>query len=271
MTRSGPAVGDILDDASELVSTIALPWTGVLWLTSVPLRLGQAHFAARVRELGPEAHTYGDHLQGLAVAVAVAFLLSLWGRAVFVRACFLRLRTLEPGGLAPLRLRLGPFVTYVYVALAVEAAYYVTCLSVVAIPALTLVAGLAAATLPLLEGPGLVRPFRLITASARHASPLVGLLLAFGAAFVLATVNLALLFRLGLWLAEGVVGLDLTRWQALLGPGNRRFLFVLLAGGWLVVEPWWLAALVVYVHKTRARASGEDLRLWFDRLRRAAA
>jgi hypothetical protein len=162
-------------------------------------------------------------------------------------------------------------VTYVYVALVVEAAYYVTCLSVVAIPALTLVAGLAAATLPLLEGPGLVRPFRLIAANARHASPLVGLLLAFGAAFVLATVNLALLFRLGLWLAEGIMGLDLTRWQALLGPGNRRFLLVLVAGGWLVVEPWWLAALVVYVHKTRARASGEDLRLWFDRLRRAAA
>jgi hypothetical protein len=271
VTRSGPAVGDILDDAAEVVSTVALPWAGLLWLTSVPLRLGQAHFAARVMELGPEAHAYGDHLQGLALAVALAFLLSLWGRAVFVRACFLRLRTLEPTGLGPLRLGLGSFVTYVYVALALEAASYATCLSLVAIPLFALLAGLAAATLPLLEKPGLFRPFNLIASSARQASPLVGLLLAFGAAFVLAAVNLAVLFRVGLWLADGIVGLDLTRWDGLLGPGNRRFLLVLAAGGWLVVEPWWLAALVVYVHKTRARASGEDLRLWFDRLRKVAA
>jgi hypothetical protein len=248
---------------------VLLPWAGVLWLTSIPLRLGQAHFAARVRELGDEAHAYGDHLQGLALLVAAAFLLSLWGRAVFVRACVSRLRTLEPGGLAPLRLRPGPFVTYVYAALAIEAASLATCASGVALPALTLVAGLAAATFPLIEKPGLLRPFGLIATSARQAGPLVGLLLAFGAAFLLVAANLFFLFRAGLWMADGVVGLDLTRWDALLGPGNRRFVFVLLAGAWLVIEPWWLGALVVYVHRLRSRASGEDLRLWFGRLREA--
>jgi hypothetical protein len=266
VTRSDLAVGGILDDAAELVSSIAAPWAGLLWLSALPLRLGQAHFAARVVELGDDAHAYGDHLQALAVAVGVAFLVSLWGRAVFVRACVLRLRTLEPGGLAPLRLRPGAFATYVYAALAVEAAFYATCASVVAVPAFVLVAGLAAATLPLVERPGLVRPFCLIGSSARRA---VGLLLAFGAAFLLAAANLFLLFRLGLWLADGMMGLELTRWDGLLGFRNPRFVFVLFAGAWLIVEPWWLAALVVYVHRLRSRASGEDLRLWFGRLRSA--
>ncbi len=269
MTTSGLAVGEILDDAGDLVSTIAVPWAGLLWLSALPLRLGQAHFAARVAELGDEAHAYGDHLQGLAVAVGVAFLFSLWGRAVYVRACVLRLRTLEPGGLAPLRLRPGAFATYVYAALAIEVAFYATCASVVAVPAFVLVAGLAAATVPLIERPGLLGPFRLIADNARHAVPLVGLLLAFGAAFLLAALNLFLLFRAGLWLGDGVLGSDLTRWGALLGPRNPRFGFVLVAGAWLVVEPWWLAAMVVYVHRLRSRASGEDLRLWFGRLRSA--
>jgi hypothetical protein len=269
VSTSDLSVGDILDDAGDLVSAIALPWAGLLWLSAVPLRLGQAHFAARLVELGDEAHAYGDHLQGLAVAVGLAFLLSLWGRAVYVRACVLRLRTLEPGGMAPLRLRPGAFAAYVYVALAIEAAFYATCASVVAVPALVLVAGLAAATVPLVERPGLVRPFRLITGNARHAVPLVGLLMAFGAAFVLAAANLFLLFRAGLWLGDGVLGFDLTRWGALLGPLNPRFGFVVAAGAWLAVEPWWLAALVVYVHRLRSRASGEDLRLWFGRLRSA--
>jgi hypothetical protein len=269
VTTSGLAVGDILDDAGDLVSAIALPWAGLLWLSALPLRLGQAHFAARVAELGDEAHAYGDHLQGLAVAVGVALLVSLWGRAVYVRACVLRLRMLEPGGLAPLRLRPAAFATYVYVALAIEAAFFATCISFVAAPAFVLVAGLAAATLPLVEKPGLLGPFRLISENARHAVPLVGLLMAFGAAFLLAAVNLFLLFRVGLWLADGVMGFDLVRWGGLLGLRNIRFLFVVVAGAWLVVEPWWLAAMVIYVHRRRSRASGEDLRLWFGRLRSA--
>jgi hypothetical protein len=45
---------------------------------------------------------------------------------------------------------------------------------------------------------------------------------------------------------------------------------VVAAGAWLLVEPWWLASLAVHVHKQRSRATGEDLRLWFERLRRAA-
>ena len=97
----------------------------------------------------------------------------------------------------------------------------------------------------------------------------MALVAVFAAALLLAAVNLFVAFRIGLWMADGLVGLDLTRWQGLLGPQNLRFTLVLLAGGWVFVEPWWLAALVIYVHRVRSRASGEDLRLWFRRLRSA--
>ena len=89
----------------------------------------------------------------------------------------------------------------------------------------------------------------------------------FAAALVLAAINLFFVFQLGLWLAGGVIGADTTRWTGLLAASNLRFRYVLLAGAGVVVEPFWLAALVVYVHKLESRTTGEDLRLWFGRLR----
>jgi hypothetical protein len=266
-TRVDLSVGEVLDDAAELVAALAAPWAGLLWLTALPLRLAQAHFAARLIELAGEARAYGDHLRWLALLTGGAFLLSLWGRAVFAGACRRRLQGLvEPGALA-LRPGAAGLVTYAYAALAIEAVFYATCLSIVAAPALALVAGLAAVTLPFEARPGLLRPFSVVSASAGHPLPLVALLAAFGAAFVLVAVNLLVLAQAALWLAHGVAGLDLARWSGLLAPRYPRFLCVLVACGWLLLEPWWLAALAVYVHKLRSRATGEDLRLWFERLR----
>jgi len=159
----------------------------------------------------------------------------------------------------------------VYAALAIEVAFYATALAVVTIPALALVAGLAAATSPLVERPSLFRPFSVLSGSAGRAAPLAGLVFVFGAAFLLAALNLLVLVQVGLWLAGGVAGLDVARWQGVLGVSNPRLLLVVAAGGWLLVEPWWLAALVAYVHALRARTSGEDLRLWFERIRSAEA
>jgi hypothetical protein len=97
------------------------------------------------------------------------------------------------------------------------------------------------------------------------------LLVVLGSAFVLAAVNLYFVFQIGLWLAGGFADLDVARWHGLLSPRNPRFVAVLLAGGCLAVEPHWLASLVVYVHRLQSRGSGEDLRLWFELLRRAEA
>ncbi len=269
MSERGVALGEVLDDASELASAVMTPWVALLWLTAAPLRLAQAHFLARLGELGTDARAYGDHLHGLATATALALVVSLWGRATFARACTLRLRSLETPGWKALRIAPAALATYVYAALAIEAAFFATLLAFVTAPALALAAGLAAATSPQIERPGLLRPFALVAASGSRTGALLGLLVVFGIASLLAALNLFVLVQAGLWLAGGLAGFDVVRWQALLGPGNPRLWLVVAAGGWLLIEPWWLASLVVYVHKLRSRATGEDLRLWFERIRSA--
>ena len=90
-------------------------------------------------------------------------------------------------------------------------------------------------------------------------------------ALLVAVVNLHVLFQAGVWLAGAVPGTDPGRWRALVGASNPRYWLLVLAGAVLAVEPYLLAATTVYVHKVRSRSSGEDLRLWFARLRRSVA
>jgi hypothetical protein len=270
VSQKSRPLAEILDDASELVSAVMTPWAALLWLTAAPLRLAQAHFVARLGELGKDAAAYGDHLHGLAIATGLALVVSLYGRATFARACSTRLRSLETPGFEALRVPAAAFASYVYAALAIEAAFFATLVTFVTAPALAIAAGLAAATSPQIERPGLLRPFALIAASGGRVGTLLGLLVVFGIAALLAAVNLLVLVQAALWLAGGVAGFDVVRWQALLGAGSPRLLLVVAAGGVVLVEPWWLASLVVFVHDARSRATGEDLRLWFERLRSAA-
>lgn len=270
MRSARPALTEVLDDAVEIVPLVALPWLGLLWLTAIPLRFLQAHIIVRFAELGPEASRYGHHLAELATWATLLLVVSLWGRAVFVRAVHLRLRTHEAPGAAALRVTAPSLACYVYAALAIEASCYATLFTLVSLPVAVMLAGLAAATTPLITRPSLIAPWRELLATMRGGLVLMGLLLVFAAAWLLASANLYFAFRLGLWIAGAVPGLDLSRWDALLSFGNFRFVLVLLTGGGLAVEPFWLAALTLYVHKLRARASGDDLRLWFDRLRSEA-
>jgi len=93
----------------------------------------------------------------------------------------------------------------------------------------------------------------------------------FAVAVLIVFVNLYFVFQIGLWLAGAIPGVDPTPWETVLSPDNRSFLLVLVAGAVLAVEPFWVAALTVFVHKARSRDTGEDLRLWFERLRRQEA
>lgn len=271
MKRSTLSLPEVLDDAFAVVVRVASPFVGVLWLTALPLRLLQIHLASRIFDLGAEAGQYGAHLLDLATLTGLAFLLSLWGRAVFVRATGLALRSLESPGWEALRIAPAAGLSYVYAALVAEVLFFALGWTLVGLPLFVLLAGLAAATFPLNQRPGLLGPLREI---ARHGTPLLvllGLLFVFGVALLIAALNLYFVFRLGLWLAGGVPGLDLTPWRGLLDLSSSHFRWVLLLGASLAVEPYWLAALVVHVHKVRSRESGEDLRLWFARLRREAA
>jgi hypothetical protein len=265
------SVSATLDEAAELVARIAAPWVGVLWLASVPLRLLQARFAARVLELRGEAADYGDVLRALAVATLLALLLSLVGRAAFVRAAWLGLRSDDAPGWQALRVPAGSLLAYAYAALLIEALFFALAFTGLALPLCILAAGLAAAQVPLVERPGLVAPLREIARALVHGRALAGMLVVFLAALLAAFVNLYFAFQLGLWLAGAVPGFERGLWATLLSFENRRFVLALLAGTSLLVEPFWLAALTVYLHRLRSRESGEDLRLWFARLQRDAA
>lgn len=267
MRRSAPSLADVLDVASDTVARVAAPWVGVLWLTSLPVQFLQAYFAFRLIEWGDEAGQYGDHLMAIAFMSSALFVLSLWGRAVFVRACELGLLSSRPPGWEALRIPLAAWGCYVSAALLIEALFLAFAVTLLAIPLLILLAGLAAATFPQNERPSLVQPLREIARHLRHGWLLLGLLSVMGVAVFVAFANLWIVFRAGLWLTQGVPGVELAAWDSLLGPGNPRFLILLVAGALLAVEPFWLGALVVYVHKARSRESGFDLRLWFDRLR----
>jgi hypothetical protein len=264
------SVPEVLDETSELVSRLVAPWAGVLWLACLPLRLLQVEFAARLVALGSDASRHGQLLLGLAGAAAAAFVLATFGRAVFARACLLAIRTGANPGRRALAVGLTPFLTHLYVASLAEVLFFGLGLTLVMAPLAITLQALAAAVAPLSERPGLVGPLRLVAASGARAGTLVGLLLVFTVGFVIAFANVAVAFLAGLWLAGAVPGVDVASWSHLLSP-SPRFLLLVWAGATLLLEPFWLAAHAAYVHRLRARETGEDLRAWFERLRSAEA
>ena len=132
-----------------------------------------------------------------------------------------------------------------------------------------IVAGMAIGTMELNERVSVLEPFRHIRRYARGAT-LLGLSLVFFCAFFVALLNLAAAFGLGVWALGAVGGFGAPRWELLFTPGNRRYLLMLVAGAIVAVEPFWVAAHVVFVRKAGAQERGDDLRAWFEELRRTA-
>jgi hypothetical protein len=130
-------------------------------------------------------------------------------------------------------------------------------------------AGLAIGTMELNERTSVLEPFRLIARYARTAT-LLALTFVFFCAWVVALVNLAAAFGLGVWAASAIGGFDAPQWQLLFTGGNRRFILLLCAGAVVAVEPFWVAAQVVFVRKAGAQERGDDLRAWFEEFRSAA-
>jgi hypothetical protein len=275
----------VLDDAAELVVRTVPEWAAVLALASLPLRLLEVHFANRLLQLGAHAGGHLHHLLSISWLVTIALLPALCGRAVFARACAMALQsgTRVSPGLA-LRLPAAGLVGYLYAAIVWTGLFQALAWMIFPLPLLALGSGLAAATAPLTgdacdasgaggagdgggtggggEPPARPGPLASLARALRGAPPpatCVGLAVTFGAALAVAALNLYALVRLCLWLAGGVSGLDLAAWSLALGAGNRHFLLLLAAGAVALVEPFWLAALVVGVRAARARESGEDL------------
>lgn len=263
----------ILDDTHGAVQRVAAPWLGVLWLGLLPYRFLQAHFIRELVHLGARAGEYGTYLEGLAWALFGTLIPAVYVRAVYVRATLLELQSGARVGAEALRVPPAPLLTSMYLALLSEVAFAMTAWMFVTVPLLALPAGLAYAAAARLDRPGLIRPLGEILRLMSGVKALFGLVFAFTLSLGAVFVNLFMAFRMGLWALDALGGDSLSRWELLLRPAHPLFLSFLpgdplmivicLAGTLLIVEPFWLAALSVYVHKANQRQTGEDLRLRF--------
>jgi hypothetical protein len=270
--RSRLTTGAVLDAAVDLVSRRVPGPAGLLVLTSLPLRFLEAWLANRLLQLGENASDHVSYLTSLSLLVTLALLPACWGRAVFVRASALALSA-GAEGFHRLsfreKLRLSPsgFLAYLYAAALFELLFIAMGWTIVAIPLLALFSGLAAATSHLDGRPGFFASLLRVVRNAQPLGVLTGLTTVFLFAVPVAFLNLSALFQILVWAAGGMTGAASSWWQVALSWDNRQFVVLALAGAVLLVEPFWLASLVVTVRQARARQSGEDLAAWFDALR----
>lgn len=247
----------------------AAPWAGLLIATALPYRFLQALFFDQLLEVGKNASQYGRLLGGTANLTVAAILLALWGRTVYARACRMAMGRDATPGREVFRVPAAALVSYFFtssVVLFLGTLSVFTCLGLWVV---AIMAGLAIGTMELNERVSLLEPFRLIGRYAR-AGTLLGLSLVFFCALFVALVNLGAAFGLGVWALGAIGGFDAPHWPRLFGDDNRRFVLMLTAGAFVAVEPFWIAAHVVFVRKAGAQERGDDLRAWFDELRRTA-
>lgn len=251
---------------SDAVALAAAPWSAVLVLTSLPYRFLQVLFIDRVVELGAGAAHYGNVLGATANWTIAAFVFSLWGRAVWARACRIAHESGTRPGKEAWRVPLVAFVCFIFTASLAEVLFYGTMLTFIGPVVVVLFAGLAIGTMELNEQVSVRQPLRLIVRYAREARVEFGIALVFAVALVVAMVNIATVFDVGLWMARGFASADITRWNSLISMQNRVMRWLLYAGTVIAVEPFWVAANVVLVRKAGAAESGEELRTWFREL-----
>jgi hypothetical protein len=269
LIRSPLSITSVLDESTEVVAMTAAPWAGLLVLTALPYRFLQALFLDQLLEVGSAASQYGNLLGGTANLIVGSILVALWGRAVYARACRLALGRGTTPGRETWRVPAAALASYVLTSSVVLLAAYLSILTCLGVLVVAVFAGLAIGTMELNERVSLLQPFRLI---ARHARVmlLLGMVLVFFCGLFVAFVNLAAAFALVIWAASAIGGFDAPNWDLLFSAGNRRFVLLLIAGAFVMVEPFWIAANVVFVRKAGAEERGDDLRAWFEELRRAS-
>jgi hypothetical protein len=257
----------LIDDAADVVGRLP-EWVGLLWLTAMPSRLLLAFLWIRLIELGADAVHYGDWARRMAWLLLLAWLGSLWGRQVFVRACRHALQSERPAPRALLRVPPREMAGHLAAALAVELLFWALLATWIAPVFLIVASGLAAAAAPA-GGPGPLDSLREVWRGVGPAGRLIRLLLLFAVLVPLAAINLHFFARALVWLAGGVASFDVSGWRHVLDWGLPAYRILLLIGALLLLEPVWLAALTAHVERVRARGTGDDLRRWFAELRAA--
>lgn len=270
MIRAPLSTTSVLDEAADVVSLTAAPWAGLLMATSLPYRFLQALFLDQLIEVGSDAARYGNVLGATANMTVLTIVLAFWGRAVYARACRLAMSRGTTPGRETWRVPAAALASYILTASAATLLGYIALFTVAGFIVAVIVAGLAVGTIELNDRVSVTRPFVLIGRYSNRLGILFALLLVFFCATIVAMVNLATAFQIGTWLAGAIGGFDAPKWQLLFNGDNRRYMLLLVAGALVLVEPFWIAAHVVYVRKAGAEESGDDLRAWFEELRGAA-
>ena len=258
----------LVDEAADAAGRLP-GWVGLLWLTALPARLLLVLLCVRLLQLGESAAHHGVWLRRTAFLLLGAWLVSLWGRQVFVRACRHAFQSSRPAPAALLRVPLPEMAGHLAAALAVELLFWASLPTgigpLLLLPAAALAAGAAPA-----GGPSPRQALRELWRAAESVSRLLRLLCLFALALPVAALNLHLLAHAVVWLLGGVAALDVSAWPAVLDPLNPTYAALLLTGALLLLEPVWLGAITAHVEKVRARSTGDDLRRWFSELRAAA-
>lgn len=270
MIRAPLSTTTVLDESAAIVSMTAAPWAAVSIVTAIPYRFLQAIFCDQLLEVGGRAAQYGNLLGATANMTVASILLAFWGRAVYARACRLAIGRGTSPGREAWRAPLPAFASYVLTGSAAVFAGYVSLFSIVGFFVAVMFAGVAIGTMELNERVSVSEPFRIAFRHAKRVAVPFALVLVFTIAAFVAFVNLGAAFGLGRFLAGAFGGFDAPQWNALFDIENRRFVLMLIAGALVVVEPFWIAAYVVYVRKAGAQESGDDLRAWFEELKRAS-
>ncbi|MEO8033635.1 MAG: hypothetical protein ABI837_04335 [Acidobacteriota bacterium] len=270
MIRARLSIASVLDESAQVVRLTSVRWAALLLATSIPYRFMQVVFVDRLLELGAKANQYGDLLRLTADLTIAAFLISLWGRAVYARAARLTAGRGVVAGREALRVPAAALASYLLVASLVELLMWASLVTILGVLFAAILSGLAIGTMELNEVAGLRTPFRHIARYGRQLKIVVALTGVFVVALLVAIGNLVALKELGLWLLSAASGADLARWRVVLSSANHRYVLIVLAGALLTVEPFWIAANVMLVRKAGTAESGDDLRVWFDELRRTA-
>jgi hypothetical protein len=263
--RAPLSVTALLDETVDVVAAAA-PWSAIPIAAALPYRFLQVLFVERLLDLGDDARHYAHALGRLATLTILAFVVSLLARAVWLRICGLAHRRAAIRTADALRVPPAALLSYLFTSALLTALLHAIWITVIAIPLLVLVGGLAAGTMELNERPSLLEPLRLIRRHSKHARILLALLFVFAIAVGAAAANLYACFAAALWLAHAFATADLARWNGLLGFGNSHFVLLLVAGALAAVEPFWLAANVLVVRNAGAAESGDDLRQRLEEL-----
>jgi hypothetical protein len=270
LIRAPLSTTSVLDESAAVVSMTAAPWAAVSIVTALPYRFLQAMFFDQLLEAGSGASRYGNLLGATANLTVASILVAFWGRAVFARACRLAIGRGTSPGREAWRVPLPAFASYVLTGSAAVLVGYVSLFSVIGFFVAVMFAGIAIGTMELNERVSVAEPFRIAARHAKRVGIPFAIVLVFTIATLVAFVNLGAAFGLGTWLATAIGGFDAPQWNALFDGDNRRYVLMLAAGALVLVEPFWIAAYVVYVRKAGAQESGDDLRAWFEELKRAS-